>query len=163
MSARWIFLVLSIWSMPDRSRFAPLKRQRLLGPKRPGSAEAIDDKMKSENWVLAIPKYTTISRFAGALPCVEEQFVYKRLWYRVGKKVFACYLPQSKRWVLKLPADQQMMLFDTRPMIFTPMRSGRMTWSYVKVEKLSTAELRDLVTAAWRVVAPKRIQNTLSN
>jgi hypothetical protein len=102
------------------------------------------------------PKYAVIAKIARALPGVEEQFVFNRLWFRVGKKVFVCYLPQSRCWVFKLPHDQQMMLFDTRPKTFAPMRSGRMIWSYVKVEYLNAAELRDILKAAWRVVAPKK-------
>jgi hypothetical protein len=51
-----------------------------------------------------------------------------------------------------------MMLFEVRPEVFSPMRAGRLLWSYVDVEKLDTAELKDLLEAAWRMVTPKHIQ-----
>jgi hypothetical protein len=38
------------------------------------------------------------------------------------------------------------------------MIAGKLRWSFVKVENLDAAELRDLLEAAWRVVAPKKLQ-----
>ena len=61
-------------------------------------------------------------------------------------------------WLFKLPHHQEMMLFDTRPETFTPMRSGPMLWCYADVRNLDAAELRDLIVAAWRTVAPKKLQ-----
>jgi hypothetical protein len=79
-------------------------------------------------------------------------------WFNVGKKTFALYHAARNRWIFKLPMAQQMMLFDTRPETFEPMRAGKLLWSYVRVEDLDTKELRDLLTGAWRVVAPKKLQ-----
>jgi hypothetical protein len=126
-----------------------------MGPQRRG----VPDLKRGADDLRKAPKYAVIAKIALALPGVEEQFVFNRLWFRVGKKVFACYLPASRRWVFKLPHDQQLMLFDVRPETFAPMHSGRMTWSYVKVENLGAVELKDLLIAAWRVVTPKKLQS----
>lgn len=103
------------------------------------------------------PKYATIARLAKALPGVHETFFHGP-WFKVGKKGFALYWQSTESWIFKLPHEQQMMLFDARPETFSPMQSGRILWSYVEVENLSTAELKDFLTSAWRTVAPKKLQ-----
>jgi hypothetical protein len=131
------------------------EEQICMGPHRRG----VPKLKRDANDLTKAPKYAAIAKIALALPGVEEQFVFNRLWFRRGKKVFACYLPASRRWVFKLPHDQQLMLFEVRPETFAQMRSGRMTWSYIKVENLGAGELKDLLIAAWRVVTPKKLQS----
>ena len=104
------------------------------------------------------PKYATLKKIALSLPGAQEVVDRHGHWFNIGSKSFALYGMPSEKWVFKLPMAQQMMLFDTRPQIFTPMRAGRLLWSYVAVEHLDTAELRDLLIASWRVVAPKKLQ-----
>ena len=58
---------------------------------------------------------------------------------------------------MKLPHYQQMMLFDSRPETFAPMRSGRMLWSYVKFENLADGELADLLMQSWRTAALQKL------
>jgi hypothetical protein len=105
------------------------------------------------------PKYATIRKLALALPAAEELMFHGEPWFNIGSKTFALYAVRENRWIFKLPHDQQMMLFDARPETFSAMRAGRMVWSYVKVENLGTEELRDLLTAAWRTIAPKKLQS----
>jgi hypothetical protein len=104
------------------------------------------------------PRYATIAKIALGFPGVEETIFHGAPWFEYGgSKGFVLYSPNEERWIFKLPKHQQMMLFDTRPKTFTPMRAGRMIWSFVKAEDLDAAELRDLVTAAWTMVAPKKV------
>ncbi len=105
------------------------------------------------------PKYATLKRIALSLPGAQEVVDRHGHWFNIGSKTFALYGMPSERWVFKLPMPQQMILFDALPQTFTPMRAGRLLWSYVAVEHLDTAELKDLLVAAWRMVAPKNIQN----
>jgi hypothetical protein len=107
--------------------------------------------------MLRPPKYTTIAKLALALPGVHETYFHGP-WFKVGKKGFALWWNSTESWIFKLPHDQQRMLFDARPDTFSPMISGRLIWSYVEVENLSTAELRDFLESAWRNVAPKKLQ-----
>lgn len=104
------------------------------------------------------PKEAFIRRIALSLPGASETF-YKGPRFGVGKKAFVHGWAGETLWLFKLPHHQEMMLFDTRPETFTPMRSGPMLWCYVRVTNLDAQELRDLVVAAWRTVAPKKIQN----
>jgi hypothetical protein len=104
------------------------------------------------------PKYAAIRKIALGFPEAHEVRWHGDPWFIVGKKTFALFATSSGTWILKLPPAQQMMLFDARPEIFTPMRAGRMVWSHVDVTRLDAAELKDLLTAAWRMVAPKKVQ-----
>ncbi len=104
------------------------------------------------------PKYAAIRKIALALPGAQEVVDRHGHWFNIGTKSFALYGMPGVRWVFKLPIAQQMMLFDARPDTFAPMRAGRLLWSYVAVENLDAAELKDLLVAAWRVVAPKKLQ-----
>jgi hypothetical protein len=99
-----------------------------------------------------------LKRIAGRLPGFEERRPFGDPWFNAGSKSFALFWMPEGQWVFKLPKPQQMMLFDARPEIFSPMRTGRMVWSYVDVEQLDTTELRDLLEAAWREVTPKSLQ-----
>ena len=101
------------------------------------------------------PKDAFIRRVALSLPGASETY-YKGPRYGVGKKAFVHGWTGETLWLFKLPHHQEMMLFDTRPETFTPMRSGLMLWCYADVRNLDAAELRDLIVAAWRTVAPKK-------
>jgi hypothetical protein len=103
------------------------------------------------------PKFALIRKIALSFPQAQEVTYKGTPWFNIGTKTFALCATDN-RWIFKLPHHQEMMLFDTRPEIFAPMRAGRLLWSYVEVERLDTAELRDLLEAAWRMVAPKALQ-----
>jgi hypothetical protein len=101
------------------------------------------------------PKYATLKKIALSLPGAEEVWFHGHPRFNIGSKSFALFW--QGRWIFKLPKPQQMMLFDARPETFTPMRAGRMLWSFVAVENLDTAELKDLLVAAWGTIAPKKL------
>jgi hypothetical protein len=102
------------------------------------------------------PKYATLKKIALSLPGAEEVWFHGHPWFNIGSKSFALFW--QGQWIFKLPHHQEMMLFDTRPETFSPMRSGRMLWCFVVVENLDSAELKDLLLAAWRMVTPKKVQ-----
>jgi hypothetical protein len=106
------------------------------------------------------PKYAKIKSIALGFPGAMEIVFHGCPWFNVGKKTFALYGDKDKSWIFKLPHYQQMMLFDARPETFRPMIAGRMIWSFVRVEDLDQAEMRDLLEAAWRMVAPKKLQRS---
>ena len=103
-----------------------------------------------------LAKCAFIRRVALALPGAEETD-YKGPRLAVANKAFIHGWAPEGRWVFKLPHHQEMMLFDARPETFAPMRAGPMLWSYVRVQDLDAAELRQLIVAAWRMVAAKRL------
>jgi hypothetical protein len=103
------------------------------------------------------PKYAAIKRIALALPETREIEDRLGLWFNIGKKTFVLFSTQVDRWIFRLPHHQIMMLIETRPGTFAPMRAGALFWVYADVDDLDAAELRDYVTAAWRYTVPKKI------
>ena len=111
----------------------------------------------------AAPRYAALKKIALRFPGAEEIWFHGDPWFNVGSKSFALYSSTVGKWIFKLPKPQQMMLFDARPETFTPMRAGLMVWSFVAVENLDTAELTDLLTAAWKTIVTKKIQMQYDN
>lgn len=103
------------------------------------------------------PKYAAIRRIALGLPGASEE-IYHGPWFKVGTKSFVNFWEPEGRWIFKLPKDLQEIYFEARGDTFQPMTHGALRWSYVAVENLGPAEIRRLVTAAWRMVAPKKLQ-----
>lgn len=98
-----------------------------------------------------------IRRAALALPGAREVEWYGAPGFNVGKKTFVCAWGREQRWIFKLPKPHQELLFEVRPEVFQPFRSGAMLWSYVAIEELTRAEAATLVTEAWSEVVPKKI------
>ncbi len=107
------------------------------------------------------PKYTAIKKIALSLPGASEQLCRGGVWFNIGKKTFVAFPEPGGRWIFKLPRDLEEMLFEVRPETFSPMIAGRLFWSYVAVENLNAAELRDFIARAWRTVATKTLQKEL--
>jgi hypothetical protein len=103
---------------------------------------------------------TDVRRIALKLPGAQEIETYHGLWFNVGKKTFVLYWARDKRWIFKLPKPRQEFLFEVRPEVFQPYRAGRLVWSYVAIEALTRAESKELVTAAWTTVVPKKLSRT---
>lgn len=98
-----------------------------------------------------------IRRAALALPGVAEEQVYGGPWFQVGRKSFVLYWTRDKRWIFKLPKPRQELLFEARPDVFQPYRSGALVWSYVEIEALTRAEAKAYVTEAWTTIVPKQV------
>jgi len=104
------------------------------------------------------PKYAFLKRVALALPGTREIHDRHGIWFNIGTKTFALYGNTSDKWILRLPKHQVTMLAEAAPDTFAPMRAGALLWAYVDVTKLGPKELRAYVEAAWRHLAPKKLQ-----
>jgi hypothetical protein len=96
-----------------------------------------------------------LKRFGLALPGTEYFLLMQQPALRVNKKMFAMWWAPDRRAVMKLERGHQTMLFEVRPKVFSPCPVGTGLWSYVEVEKLDRAEMKDFITEAWMQVAPK--------
>ena len=94
-------------------------------------------------------------RIALALPGAHEVVYEGQPWLNVGKKTFA--LHWNGRCVLKLDKGRQALLFEVRPETFSKCPVATSFWSYVAIDHLDDAELRDLVLEAWSQIVPKKI------
>jgi len=98
-----------------------------------------------------------VRKTALALPGASEVDWYGQPGFNVGKKTFVCCWGKEARWIFKLPAAHQDLLFEVRADVFQPMRTGAMLWSYVEIAALAPKEAKQFVTEAWTTVVPKRI------
>jgi hypothetical protein len=104
------------------------------------------------------PRLDEVRAIAAALPgTTERPHLSDAPSFRVGRKTYALYWRPERSWVFKLPNELRDELFGARPETFVPMRSGKLLWSYVVIEHLSGEELRSLLVAAWRTVAPRKV------
>ncbi|GGP98957.1 hypothetical protein BKA00_005747 [Actinomadura coerulea] len=98
-----------------------------------------------------------------ALPEVTEREAFSDLTgFRVRGKGF-CYLNESEGFVLlKATREEQAALIAEDPGTFAPSwASGRFAWVEIKLATVEPEELRELVTEAWRLSAPKRLAAAL--
>ncbi|MEV3921193.1 MmcQ/YjbR family DNA-binding protein [Actinomadura coerulea] len=98
-----------------------------------------------------------------ALPEVTEREAFSDLTgFRVRGKGF-CYLNESEGFVLlKATREEQAALIAEDPATFAPSwASGRFAWVEIKLATVEPGELRELVTEAWRLSAPKRLAAAL--
>jgi hypothetical protein len=92
----------------------------------------------------------TVRRTLLPLAGVTEREHFGGPAFCANGRMFVLFWAREGRWIMKLPHYQQMMLFDSRPETFAPMRSGQMTWSYVNLANLDSDELTELLQRAWR-------------
>ncbi len=102
-------------------------------------------------------KYADLERFGLALPGVIQVAHMGQLSLRAHNRMFALWWAPERTTILKLDRDHQHMLFEVRPDVFAPCPVGTGVWSYVEIGKLTSAELKALVTEAWAQVAPKKV------
>jgi len=98
-------------------------------------------------------------KLALALPETEEKSHFGQPDFRVKGKIFAGLSPDGKRGTLKLEPEVQSMVVGAKPRVFFPAAGawGRKGWTHVELARVSIAELKELMVAAWRLTAPKRL------
>lgn len=131
--------------MGTRGRWSGGNRRR-----RPGPGEGAEAPL--------IPGLAVAREVARMLPGVHEVPYHDDPWFNVGRKSYALWSSKEGCWILKLPKPLQARLFEEEPETFVPMRAGKLLWSYVVVTRLTEDEFRDLLVAAWRTIALKRVQ-----
>lgn len=100
-----------------------------------------------------------LRRFALSLPEAHEAPHFERASFRVGKKIFATLTRDGREAMVKLPSpDDTEELLSSQPETFFSYgtwttRNGALG---VRLAKAEAALLRQLVTEAWRSIAPKR-------
>jgi hypothetical protein len=100
-----------------------------------------------------------VRRIALSLPRAYEALVGDRVKFRVGRIVFLSISPDEELLGFGFPKEERAALVASEPEKFLmPVRSDeRYNWMRVRLAKIDEAELRELVTDAWRMVVPKRV------
>ena len=91
------------------------------------------------------------------LPGVEEHEGWAgQPVFKVKNKSFAYLSEDGTRLLLKALREEQEALVAEDPEVYSPSwASGRFAWLDVDIAAADDQELRELVTEAWRLTAPK--------
>jgi len=96
---------------------------------------------------------------AAALPRTSEHLIYDHVKFRVGKIVYVSISPDETTMGFGFPKEQREALIAAEPSKFSLPRLSdqRFHWVHAQMAELSQAEMRELVTEAWRMCVPKRV------
>jgi hypothetical protein len=100
----------------------------------------------------------TLRKMALALPETLEQETWGQPTFRVRKKIFVM-LSEGEReaWVKSTHDEQRALTFMDPETFFVPPYVGPSGWVGVRLRSADRDEMRELVTEAWRLTAPKRV------
>ena len=92
-----------------------------------------------------------------AMPDAEERETWGEATFRVRNKIFMMLSADGKTAAVKTPRQEQAALIEMDPeTFFIPPYVGPHGWTGVQVARVDPGEMRDLVTEAWGMTAPKR-------
>ncbi len=100
-----------------------------------------------------------VRRLALSLPRTTEHLIRDRVKFRVGSLVYVSFSPDETQMGFGFPKEERDALIASDPdKFFLPIPSDmRYNWVRVWLAKLDEEEMRELVTEAWRMVAPKYV------
>jgi hypothetical protein len=101
---------------------------------------------------------TTARRFALALPEAVEQETWGTPTFRVRKRIFVMFAEEQREAWVKSTLDEQRALTQMDPdTFFVPPYVGPSGWVGIRLLTADRDEMRELITEAWRMTAPKRL------
>ena len=104
---------------------------------------------------------STLRSFALTLPEAEERETWETATFRVRDRIFMMFSEHERHAWIKSTFDEQQALVTMDPdAFFVPPYVGSKGWVGVVISKADAGELRELVTEAWRMTAPKRLVAT---
>ena len=99
-----------------------------------------------------------LRRVVLALPEAEERETWGHPTFRVRDRMFAALSDDGRLASVKATREEQAALIAAAPETFgVPAYVGRHGWVSVELATADPAEVRELVTEAWRQTAPKRL------
>jgi hypothetical protein len=100
----------------------------------------------------------TVRKLALALPEAVEQETWGTPTFRVRKKIFVMLAESQREAWVKSTHDEQRALTQMEPdTYFVPPYVGPSGWIGVRFQTADRDEMRELITEAWRLTAPKRL------
>jgi len=100
----------------------------------------------------------TVRKLALALPESTELATWGQPTFRVRKKIFVMFSDSEREAWVKSTHDEQRALVQMDPeTFFVPPYVGPSGWVGVRFRTVDREEMRELVTEAWRLTAPKRV------
>ncbi len=100
-----------------------------------------------------------LHKVVSGLPEVEEHEGWAgQPVFKVRNKSFAYLSEDETRLLLKALREEQEALVAEDPEVYSPSwASGRFAWLDVQLAAADDQEVRELITEAWRLTAPKRL------
>jgi hypothetical protein len=99
-----------------------------------------------------------LRKIALSLPESSERETWGNATFRVRDKIFVIMSDDGSGASVKATKDEQSALIEEDPETFTyPAYVGQHGWIGVDVQRIGDEHLRELVTEAWRMTAPKRV------
>ena len=100
-----------------------------------------------------------VREVAMALPRTSEHLIRDHVKFRVGKIVYVSISPDESTMGFGFPREERAALIASEPEKFAMPRLSdqRFHWVHVRMAALSSEEMRELVTDAWRMVVPKKV------
>ena len=100
-----------------------------------------------------------VRRMARSLPRSEEHFIRGQVKFRVGRIVYLAFSRDGKTMGFAFPKEWRAGLVEAETDKFCMPEASdlRYNWVCVRLEAIDEAEMRTLVTDAWRFVVPKRV------
>ncbi len=100
-----------------------------------------------------------VRAWAMTLPRTEEHLIRDQVKFRVGKIVYASVSPDETTLGVGFPREERAALVAAEPATFSLPRLSdqRFGWVHARLAAIGVAEMRELVTDAWRMVVPRRV------
>lgn len=103
----------------------------------------------------------TLRRAALSLPEAVEQETWGSATFRVRSRIFVMLSDDGRDAWVKSTFDEQRALTSMDPdTFFVPPYVGSKGWLGVRIRTVDAGEMRELLTEAWRMTAPKRLLRT---
>jgi hypothetical protein len=100
-----------------------------------------------------------VRAYLDGLPRSYEVSVRGRWKFRVGQIVYLAFSEDETRMGFAFPKEERQALVETYPDRFAYPRASelRFDWVVARLDRLSRAEMQELVFDAWRMVVPKKV------
>lgn len=104
-----------------------------------------------------------VSSFALTFPETSESPHFEKTSFRVRKKIFATMNKEKMNLVVKLSAIDQSVFCDMLSDSVQPVQGGwgKKGWTSIDINTITEESLQDLLTTAYKEVAPKSLSSKL--
>lgn len=101
---------------------------------------------------------STVRALALSLPETEERETWDTATFRVRGKIFVMFSDGERHaWIKSVHDEQRALIAADGHAWFAPPYVGPRGWVGAVLSKADGHEVRELVTEAWRMTAPKRL------
>ena len=110
-----------------------------------------------------MPSILIFNTLAISLPEVSIEPHFEKVSFRVKKKIFATLNEKETRATLKFTADEQEMFckINQEAIFPVPNKWGKMGWTHLKYELLSSEIIEELLKVAYSNIAPQNLKDKI--